>query len=98
MNITNLKSVKKSKKYDLIKKIPKIQFTIKIALVRPIFGHKINFAVNIWKEAQEQKQQMISEDIVNQRSMFPFRTKCQVKNVFPWDVESTVGYKWPAKS
>ena len=46
-NINNLKSVKKSKKYFFNEKILKIQFTIEIALVRPIFGHKINFAVNI---------------------------------------------------
>ena len=28
---------------------PKTQFTIEIASAKPIFDHRINFAVNIWK-------------------------------------------------
>ena len=32
---------------------PKIQFTLEIAKVKPIFGHKINFAENIWKQTTQ---------------------------------------------
>ena len=45
-NINNLKSLKKSLEY-IVKKNRTIQFTKEITQVGPIFGHKINFAVNI---------------------------------------------------
>ena len=65
------------------KKIPKIQFTIEIAWVRPIFGHKINFTVNIWKQSRETVKTNGSWwDIISQKSIIPFKIKCQVKNVF----------------
>ena len=35
------------------KNILKILFTIENAWVRPIFSHKINFTVNIWKQSRE---------------------------------------------
>ena len=38
-------------KYISSKIFPKIQFTIGIAYVRPIFGHRNNSAVNIWKQS-----------------------------------------------
>ena len=41
-NINNIKNI-------FNKTFPKAHFTIEIAKVRPIFGHKINFTVNTWK-------------------------------------------------
>ena len=44
---SNLKSMKKSNTYFLIKQNPKIQFTIEIVSVSPICRRKINATVNI---------------------------------------------------
>ena len=45
-NIRNLKSVKKKTKH-IFQKNPKLQFNKETALIRPILGDKINFAVSI---------------------------------------------------
>ena len=52
-NINNLNSAKKSKKHFLKQKIPKYHFTTEIAQVRPIFGYKFNFRVNVWEQNTE---------------------------------------------
>ena len=50
------------------KKNPKVQFTIEIAWVRHMFGHKSDFTVNIWKQSRETVKTNGSwEDIVNQK-------------------------------
>ena len=46
-------SAKKSKKYFLRQKFKKYHFTIEIAQVRPMYGCKFNFGVNIWEQNTE---------------------------------------------
>ena len=65
------------------KKIPKIHFTKEIAWFRPIFGHEINFIANIWKQSRETVKINGSwSDIVNQKSIIPFKIKRKRKTSF----------------
>ena len=49
-------------------------------------GHRIYFAVNIWKRSTGTE----TTNGLNQKLMFPFRIKRQAKNIFSRDVGSTV--------
>ena len=63
-------SEKKSKKIFMQTKIPKNHFTIEIAYIRPIFGRKSNFRVNIGNKTQNQKRQMVSDKIWSMRTKY----------------------------
>ena len=51
------------------KTFPKIQFTIEIAQVRPIFGRKSDITENIWKQSTEQERQMVPDKIWSIRTV-----------------------------